>query len=163
MNASENPDPVFREGWALGLPSWAFHRQFAFRLGRSAEWGEYGAIVAQIRAGAERLGRDVYRVRSADGRMILVRGGKMYLRGVMPDDWQPEAIAPPVVAVAPAASVVISTKRNTVKPVDRPAPRASTLTLGRNSVAARVLAERLRRSGIPPSAAGLDARVETGR
>ena len=127
-------------GWVLGRASWSFHRQFFERCGRPAERLEYSDILWQIRRGAERVERDLYRVRLADGRTVTVRGGRKLLLGVLPLDaqafdaqapWQPPDARPPS------------------NPVPDPVPRGSTLTLGGNKTAAKALAERLRRFGIP--------------
>ena len=112
-------------GWSLGRESWSFHRQFFERCGRPAEQFEYSNMLWQIRRGAERVERDLYRVKLADERIITVRGGRKLLLGVLPLDWQPP---------------------------EKPVPRASTLTLGGNKTVANALAERLRRYGIPAPA-----------
>jgi hypothetical protein len=146
----DSSDADIREGWALGRESWSFHRQFYDRLGREAAFREYGDIIRQIRAGAERLDRQVYRVVAADGRSILVRGGNLYLLGVMPFDWQkPEPEPEP----EPAAEARVDPAPAVTEPDTRPSLRSSTLSLAKNPAAARVLAERLRRFGISGTAA----------
>jgi len=111
-------------GWYLGRESWSFHRQFFERCGRAAVHHEYTDILWQIRLGkAERVSKDVYRVKLADGAPVIVRGGNKVLLGVLPPDWTPPA-----------------------------GKRASTLTLGAKATrdaATKVLSAHLQRIGIP--------------
>lgn len=128
------------EGWQLGADSWRFHRQFFVRVGRAAAHAEYAAIIAQIRFHiAPRLDRYHYRVTLADGTPLIVSGSWHKLNGVERPDWTPK----PVKAAAPPPAAPPA-----VPPPAKPL-RASTLTLG-NPAAAKALAERLRRFGIPP-------------
>jgi hypothetical protein len=126
------------EGWALGVESWSFHRQFHERIGRPAAHREYTDIVWQIlRHEAERLGPEVHRVKLTDGQTITVRSRP--------------------------TTIVLSGRKHPsrillgVRPLDEPQPakrilRPTTLTLG-NPATARVAAERLQRHfGIPADA-----------
>jgi hypothetical protein len=144
------PPGAFPEGWQLGAESWSFHRQFYFRFGRPSAPREYTAIIGQIRDGiAIPLGGLYFRVSLADGTPFVVRGGNEYLCAVEAADWTPPAKAQP-------RKLLQSKPPARAPPVSEPPPakplRASTLTLG-NPAAARVLADRLRRLGVPQSAA----------
>jgi hypothetical protein len=128
---------------------------------------------------AEPLDRHYWRVKLADGTPIVVKGGWMRMLGVEAADYVPrprkvwfirprsglmshEASAgpkplkgqPPASAkhgpseVAPPAPTARAAAPRIAEPPPRQPLRASTLTLG-NPAAARVLAERLRRAGIP--------------
>lgn len=141
----------FPEGWQLGCESWRFHRQFYARLGRVAEHGEYSAIRGQIRFHvAESLGARYYRVRLSDGTSIVIHGGWHRLSGVEPADWMPRSKIPEPSQALPAADLPVA-HQSEVPPPPRQPLRASTLTLG-NPGAARLLAERLRRFGLPEHA-----------
>lgn len=151
---------AFPEGWALGVESWSFHRQFHERLGRPTRHREYSYMLGQLWRHSARVAPFLYRVKSLDGLVIVVRGDNRHrvLRGVMPLDWQPpppEPVAPtvaaPVLAVAPptpAPAPVVAAPAQPPPPPKR-VLRPTTLTLGGDSAAAKVLAERLRRYGIP--------------
>jgi hypothetical protein len=152
------PDPsgaeTFPEGWALGVESWSFHRQFHERLGRPTQHREYSYMLGQLWRHSARVAPFLYRVKSQDGLVIVVRGDNRHrvLRGVMPLDWQPpppEPTAPSVAAPTPAPVVVAPAPAPPPPPPPKRVLRPTTLTLGSNSAAAAVLAERLRRYGIP--------------
>jgi hypothetical protein len=133
------PEDV-HEGWQLGCESWSFHRQFHLRFGRPSSYGEYATILWQIRRGdAEQLDRRYYRATLSDGTTIIVRGGALHLSGVEAPDWTPPRVRKPAAPPAPVAVAAPAA----AKPL-----RASTLTLT-NPAAGRVLAERLRRFGVP--------------
>jgi len=146
QNTTATTPPPMREGWALGRESWSFHRQFFVRIGRPMLFGEYHAILRQIRRGgtARRLAivsrGGVYRVKLADGCQAIVRGGKKTLAAMLPPDWEPPP-SPKLVIVAPEVP-------------SRPAMVLRGTTLSLNSpMAARALATRLRGMGIPIRAA----------
>lgn len=150
---------AFPEGWQLGIESWAFHRQFFVRVGRPTAHREYTALRGKIRnRTAESLGGPYFRVTLVDGAPIVIRGGWTHLSGVEAGDWTPPSkparkAAAKVAAPAPSAPEPKPQAPPPAAPVARRPLRASTLTLG-NPAAARVLAERLRRSGIPEHVIG---------
>ena len=137
---SDSAEKTFPEGWQLGAESWRFHRKFFAWVGRPTTFAEYSSIIGQIRYHlAPKLDRYHYQVTLADGTSLIVSGGWHKLNGVEPPGWTPKpskAAAPPPAAL-PAAS-----------PVAKAPLRASTLTLG-NPAAAKALAERMRRFGVP--------------
>jgi hypothetical protein len=155
MSDPASPDPAdFPEGWSLGEESWRFHRQFFARLGRTAAVHEYSLLLSQIRyrlaeaIGICGSGGRYYRVAMADGTPLVVIGSWHRLSGVNPGDW-----TPPVVAEAAAPETARETAAPeplppAVSPPARQPLRASTLTLS-NPDAARALAARLRRIGVP--------------
>ena len=146
----ESSGAHFPKGWQLGAESWAFHRQFYARVGRPTTQGEYAAIISQIRYRiAPKLARYHYQVTLLDGSPLIVSGNWQRLTTVEPADWTPppvKALAPPPKAKPPARA-----PPTPIAIAEPPLPqplRASTLTLG-NPAAARAVAERLRRAGIP--------------
>ncbi len=151
------PEDPFPEGWCLGDESWRFHRQFFVRVGRPAAFAEYTAIISQIRYKiAAKLDRYHYRVTLRDGATLIVSGSWHRLNGVEPTGWTPKAepsakAAPTPASAAPPPEPQAQARappKTIAEPPPRQPLRASTLTLG-NPAAARALAERLRRAGIP--------------
>jgi hypothetical protein len=150
-------DETFPEGWQLGCESWRFHRGFLARVGRPAAHREYSAIREQIRRRtAEALGGSFYRIQLADGTPLVVRGGWHHLQKVEHADYVPKVPKARAAKTRAAPVVIMPETPPVLPPVAQPVPprqplRASTLTLG-NPGAARVLADRLRRFGIPEAA-----------
>lgn len=156
MSAAASENDV-AEGWRLAADSWSFHRQFYRRVGRPTLHREYSDLLWQIRRGAECVHVDhragsMYRVTLRTGEQILVQGGAKQLYGVQPVDWQP----PPPTANAPVKTAPAAPAKAAAAAEPEPAPpakparplKATTLTLG-SPAAARALAERLRRMGVP--------------
>lgn len=148
-----DPDEsAFPEGWQLGIDSWSFHRQFHKIVGRAARQGEYTAIITQIRYKiAEPLARHYWRVSLADGTPIVVKGGWMRMLWVEPGDYTPRP--PRVWLIKPWLPHQLPHKPQVHAPPVADLPpqqplRASTLTL-KSPTAARLVAERLRKAGIP--------------
>jgi hypothetical protein len=156
-------EDTFPEGWQLGAESWSFHRQFYLLVGRPTRQGEYKALITQIRyKRAEPLPRHYWRVKLADGTPVVVKGGWLRLLGVEAGDYvprprkvwlirplplQPKAPGKPP-EVAQPAPPARAPPQAIADPEPRQPLRASTLTLA-NPAAARALADRLRRAGIP--------------
>lgn len=152
-------DETFPEGWQLGSDSWSFHRQFRKIVGRASRQGEYTAIITQIRYKiAEPLARHYWRVSLADGTPIVVKGGWMRMLWVEPGDYTPRP--PRVWLIKPFKTLpsAVASPPTAPQPRVRAPPvadlppqqplRASTLTL-KSPTAARLVAERLRKAGIP--------------
>lgn len=154
MSEPATTEEVFPEGWCLTSESWYFHRQFFVRVGRPCAHGEYTAMISQIRRHtAPQLARYHYRVTLLDGSALIVSGNWHRLTTAEPNGWTPPA-AKAVASASPTPKPPARAPPTTIaNPPPRQPLRASTLTLG-SPAAARALAERLRRAGIPDHAVG---------
>lgn len=148
------------DGWFLAKRSWRFHRSIWRKVGRTLEFGEYAAMLHQIRSGQAELIRfgdqgALYRVTLRDGTTLqirvwdkLLKNGKRFLDLIDVHARQPAKPPVPQPEVAPP-----SPPWPPPPPPPQPALvlRASTLTLGaKASDAAGLLADRLRPVTPPP-------------